>query len=83
MPIVIKAQGNESTFDVIKKFKKAVVASNIVQIAKDRAVYQKPSRLRAVKKIAKNRLHKRARKLKKMKNISPLVLQRIAERLSQ
>ena len=83
MPIIIRAQGNESTFDVIKKFKKAVMATNIVQLTKDRAVFQKPSRLRAVKKIAKSRLHKRARKLKKMKNISPLVLQRIGERLSQ
>lgn len=83
MPIVIRAQGSESTFDVIKKFKKAVMASNIVQIAKDRAVYQKPSQVRAVKKIAKNRLQKRSRKLKRMKNISPVVLQKIADRLSQ
>jgi ribosomal protein S21 len=83
MPIVIRAQGSESTFDVIKKFKKAVMASNIVQIAKDRAVYQKPSQVRAVKKIAKNRLQKRSRKLKRMKNISPIVLQKIADRLSQ
>lgn len=83
MPIVIKAQGNDSTFDVIKRFKKAVMSSNIVQNAKDRAVFQKPSRVRAVKKIAKNRLQKRARKLKRMKNISPTVLQKIADRLSQ
>lgn len=83
MPIVIRAQGSESTFDVIKKFKKAVMASNIVQIAKDRAVYQKPSQVRAVKKIAKNRLQRRSRALKKMKNISPVVLQKIADRLSQ
>lgn len=82
MPIVIKAQGNDSTSDVIKKFKKASSASNIVILAKDRAVYQKPSQKRAVKKIEMKRLRKRARSLKKMKNISPQTLQRINERLS-
>lgn len=82
MPIIIRAQGNDSTFDVIKRFKKAVVASNIVQIAKDRAVFQKPSQVRAVKKIAKNRLQRRVRTLKKMKNISAQVLQRISDRIN-
>lgn len=82
MPIVIKATGSDSTGDVIKKFKKATSASNIVILAKDRAVYQKPSQKRAVKKIEMKRLRKRARSLKKMKNISPQTLQRINERLS-
>lgn len=82
MPIIIKAQGNDSSFDIIKRFKKAVVASNIVQLTKDRAVFQKPSRVRAVKKIAKNRLQRRVRTLKKMKNISPQVLQRISDRIN-
>lgn len=83
MPIVIKAQGNDSTNDVIRKFKKAVSATNIVQQAKDRAVFVKPSQKRAVKKISTKRLQRRVRKLKRMKNISPQVIQRITDRISQ
>lgn len=82
MPIIVKAQGNDSTLDVIKKFKKATAGSNVVIDAKDRAYYRKPSQLRATKKIEMKRLRKRARSLKKMKNISPQTLQRINERLS-
>ena len=82
MPIVIKARGSDSTNDVIKKFKKAVAQTNIVQSAKDRAFFQKPSQKRAVKKIEQKRLQRRARALKRMKNISAQVLQRIDERLS-
>lgn len=82
MPIVIKAQGNDNTSDVIKKFKKAVASSDIVNIAKDRAFFRKPAKLRAEKKISQVRLRRRARKLKKMKNIDPAALQRIDERIS-
>ncbi|MEX0895996.1 MAG: 30S ribosomal protein S21 [Patescibacteria group bacterium] len=82
MPIIIKAQGNDSTGDVIKKFKKAAASSNVVTIAKDRAYFRKPSKLRAEKKIAHKRLQRRARSLKRMKNISPTALERINERLS-
>jgi ribosomal protein S21 len=81
MPIIVKAQGNDSTLDVIKKFKKAAAQSDIVQKTKDRRYYTKPSQQRAVKKTEMRRLRKRARNLKRMKNVSPLSLQRIAERL--
>ncbi len=83
MPIIVKAQGNDSTFDVIKKFKKATSAADIVTKAKDRRYYQKPSEKRTIKKTETRRLRKRARALKKMKNISPIVLQRIGERLGK
>lgn len=83
MPIIIKAKSGDSTHDVIKKFKKAVASSDIVQKARDRRFYQKPSEIRTVKKTEKRRLRKRARSLKKMKNISPIVLQRINDRLSK
>jgi ribosomal protein S21 len=82
LPIIIKAQGNDSTNDLIKKFKKVTVATDIVQIVKDRRYYQKPSKKRAVAKTEMRRLRKRARSLKKMKNISPQVMSRINERLS-
>lgn len=83
MPIIVKAQGNDSTFDVIKKFKKATSAADIVTKARDRRYFQKPSQKRTVKKTEMRRLRKRARSLKKMKNISPQVLQRIGERLGK
>ena len=82
MPIIIKSQGSDSTNDLIKKFKKATVAADIVQIVKDRRYYQKPSRIKAVHKIEVNRLRKRSRSLKKMKNISPQVLARMNDRLA-
>lgn len=82
MAIVIKAQGNDGTFDVIKKFKKAVASSGIVQKAKDRRFFTKPSQERAAKKIERKRLQKRARSLKKQKNVTAASLQRIKERLS-
>lgn len=82
MPIVIKAHGNDSTNDLIKKFKKVTVATDIVQRVKDRRYYQKPSRVRAQQTIEVSRLKKRARSLKRMKNVSPHVLSRLQERLS-
>jgi ribosomal protein S21 len=83
MPIIIKAKAGDSTYDLIKKFKKAVAASDIVQKAKDRRFFQKPSALRTIIKTEKRRLSKRARSLKKMKNISSEALQRINDRLGK
>lgn len=83
MPIIIKAKSGDSTHDVIKKFKKAVTNSDIVQKARDRKFFVKPSQERAVKKTEKRRLRKRSRSLKKMKNISQSALQRISERLGK
>ena len=82
MPIIVKAQGSDSTLDVIKKFKKATAGSNVIVDARERAYYRKPSQVRAVKKIEMKRLRKRSRSLKKMKNISPQAIQRINDRLS-
>lgn len=82
MPIIIKAQGNDSTNDLIKKFKKVTIATDIVQTVKDRRYYQKPSKVRAARTIEIKRLQKRARSLKKMKNVSPQVIARIQERIS-
>ena len=83
MPIIIKAKAGDSTHDVIKKFKKAITASDIVQKARDRRFFQKPSSVRTVKKSEKRRLRKRAQSLKKMKNISAVVIQKINDRLSK
>lgn len=83
MPIIIKAKAGDSSHDVIKKFKKAVAASDIVAKARDRRFYKKPSAIRTEKKSEKRRLRKRARSLKRMKNISAAVMQRINDRLSK
>ncbi len=83
MPLVVKAGPRDSTMDLIKRFKKLTIMADIVQIAKDNRYYQKPSSIRAVKVIERKRLQKRARSLKKMKNISPAVLQRLHDRLNQ
>lgn len=83
MPIIIKAKSGDSAHDIIKKFKKAVTTADIVQRARDRRYFQKPSTERTIKKTEKRRLRKRARSLKKMKNISPQTLQRINDRLSK
>jgi ribosomal protein S21 len=83
MPIIIKAKAGDSTHDIIKKFKKAVAAADIVTKARDRRFYKKPSSIRTENKSEKRRLRKRARSLKKMKNISSVVMQRINDRLSK
>ena len=81
MPIVVLANSKDTTHDVIKRFKKAIGKTDLVQDAKDGKYYQKPSKLRAIKKIEMKRLGRRLRKLKRMKNISPISLERLAARL--
>ncbi len=81
MPIVIKAKKTESTNDLIRKFKKLTAAADIVQIVKDRRYFQKPSRVRATKVAEMSRLERRARSLKKTKNVSPQAIAKINQRL--
>ena len=81
MPIIIKAKKNQSTNDVIRQFKKAVVSAGVVQVAKDRRYFEKPSRVKASKTAEHSRLKRRARSLKKAKNISPGSIRRIQQRL--
>lgn len=81
MPIVIRAKKTESTNDLIRKFKKLTAAADIVQIVKDRRYFQKPSRVRATKVAEMSRLERRARSLKKTKNVSPQAIAKINQRL--
>lgn len=83
MPIVIKAKKSDSTNDLIRKFKKAVAATGIVQIVKDRRYFKKPSKIKAEQTATNSRLKRRARSLKKMKNISPAALARINQKLGK
>lgn len=81
MPIVVKARGNDTTGDVIRKFKKIVAATDIVQKVKDRTYYQSPSEKRTLKLSEGRRAKKRLRSLKKMKNIPSEVISRLTKSL--
>lgn len=81
MPIVIRAKKNQSTSDLIRQFKKAVAATGVVQIVKDRRYFQKPSKIKSLKTAEHSRLKKRAHSLKKTKNISPIAIAKIRARL--
>lgn len=82
LPIIIKAKGNDSTSDVIRKFKKVVAATDIVTKVKDRAFFKKPSQVNQEKKKELRRAKKRLRSLKRMKNISPESIARLTKSMS-
>jgi ribosomal protein S21 len=81
LPIIVYAKKTESTNDLIRKFKKMTAAADIVQIVKDRRYFQKPSSIRAAKTADMSRLERRARSLKKTKNVSPQAIAKINQRL--
>ena len=83
MPIVIKAQKGDNVRDLIRKFKKATATTDIVTKVKDRRYNIKPAAQRNVINSQKRRLKKKVRSLKKMKNVSPRVIEYLTERLSQ
>lgn len=68
LPIVIKAKQNQNTGDLIRLFKKAAAATDIVQIAKDRRYFSRPSQIKAKKLEEIRKFQKRARAAKRMKN---------------
>lgn len=68
MPIIIRAKGDDHANDVIKKFKKVITSTNIVQIAKDRRYYAKPSEVRTQRMNELRRMKRRLRSIKKLKN---------------
>ncbi len=81
LPVIIKAKKNQSTGDVIRQFKKAIAVAGVVQIAKDRRYFAKPSRIKADVTADKSRLKKRAQSLKKRKNVSKTAIAKIQQRL--
>ena len=83
MPIVIKTQKGDSTRDLIRQFKKATAATDIVNKVKDRRFYVKRAQEMNILKSQKRRLKNKIRSLKKMKNISPRVIAYLTERLSE
>ena len=83
MAIIIKSNGTDSLSDLIRRFKKQTAIADVAQQARDRQFFHKDSRIRSVKKTQKNRLARRVRSLKKMKNISPATIQRLNDRLAE
>lgn len=83
LPVIVKAKKNQNTNDVIRQFRKQAAAADIVQLVRDRRFFKKPSRKKAEKQSEVSRLRKRARSLKKRKNVSPQVISRINERLGK
>lgn len=84
MPIVIKKTGkNDSTRDLIRRFKKSTSAVDLVERARDRQYHVTDSQKIKVIRDSHRRLKKKIRQLKKMKNIPPRVIERLTERLAQ
>ena len=83
MPIVIKTQRGDSTRDIIRQFKKATAATDIVNKVKDRRFYVKRAQEMNVLKSQKRRLKNKIRSLKRMKNISPRIIEYLTKRLSE
>lgn len=82
MPVIVKAKKGDSNSSLIRRFKKAVFSKDIVQRARDRRYYQKPSAVRAQKKSQKRHLRKKLKTLKKMKNVSAQSLRRLREKIN-
>lgn len=83
MPIIIKAKSKDNSNSLIREFKKITAVTDIVQKVRDRRYFQKPSQVKAVKKIARNRLQRKIRVLKHTKNISADVIERMTNRLNK
>lgn len=83
MPIIIKAKAKDNNNSLIREFKKVTAITDIVQKVRDRRYFQKPSQVKAVKKIAKTRLQRKIRVLKHTKNISMDVIERMTARLNK
>jgi ribosomal protein S21 len=82
MPVIFKKTKNDSTGTLIRKFKKTTSYMDIVQKARDRRYYKKPSAVKAEKNSEKRHLRKKLKTLKKMKNIPPASLERLREKIN-
>lgn len=69
LPIILKSRNDDHMSDLIKKFKKIIASTNIIQVVKDRKYYMKPSEIRTVRMNEIRRTSKRKRAIKKMKNV--------------
>lgn len=82
MPIVIKAGKSDSVASLIRKFKRAIKAQDIVQKVRDRRYFKKPATIKAEALATKRHLKKKLRTLKKMKNVPEKSLEKLKEKIS-
>ncbi|MBU1085813.1 MAG: 30S ribosomal protein S21 [Candidatus Beckwithbacteria bacterium] len=64
MPIVVKAQPGDSSDQVIRKFKKKILQSQLLTQLKEREFHKKPSVKKKEKMAEFKRLSKRRKRLK-------------------
>jgi ribosomal protein S21 len=83
MPVIIKKTKKDSAASLMRKFKKITTYMNIVQDARDKRYYKKPSTIKAEKNSEKRHLKKKLKTLKKMKNISPQSLERLRDKINR
>ncbi len=83
MPIIVKKTKKDSTSSLIRKFKKITSQLDVVQNARDRRYYKKPSTIKAEKNSTKHHLKKKLKTLKNMKNVSPQSLDRLREKINR
>lgn len=67
MPTVVKSKPGESKSALIQRFKKVVLEAQIIDIAKEKQAYIKPSEKRKIRKNELRRLRKRRKRLKAQK----------------
>ncbi|MBD3250770.1 MAG: 30S ribosomal protein S21 [Candidatus Pacebacteria bacterium] len=82
MAVIVKAKKGDSAGSLIRRFKKAVSAQDIVRRARDRRYHKKPSQIKAERLSEKRHLRKRLKTLKRMKNISPESLKNLREKIN-
>lgn len=83
MPIIIRKTKKDSAASLMRKFKKITTYMNIVQDARDKRYYKKPSTIKAEKNSEIRHLKKKLKTLKKMKNISPQSLERLRDKINR
>jgi ribosomal protein S21 len=67
---------------LIRKFKKIISANEIVQNARDRRYYKKPSTLKAERLSEKRHLRKKLKTLKRMKNVPSRSLESLRSKIN-
>ncbi|KUK79688.1 MAG: Ribosomal S21 [Microgenomates bacterium 39_7] len=82
MPIIVKAKQGDNAGSLIRKFKKIISANEIVQNARDRRYYKKPSTLKAERLSEKRHLRKKLKTLKRMKNVPSRSLESLRSKIN-
>lgn len=67
MPTIVKSKPGESKSQLIQRFKKDVLQAQIIEIAREKKAYIKPSEKRKLVKNEFRRLKKRRKRLKSRK----------------